>query len=150
MNPELALEMIRAAFPIGIDVPVPLLIGGRFFTATRINEIHRREERNGIRVSNLGNNSFLSWNVFSTTINLLTELGGQATKGNAHGQGITLGHELLSTDSIEGRVASVVYNMQIGQIVFQRITPIVGILIHAGICQNIPNGLEFLPEFQHQ
>ena len=79
------------------------------------------------------------------TINLLNELGGVVLKGN--GISGKLGTTITPTNSIEGRVASVVYNKVEGSYVFRRITPIVGMLIYAGICQNTGRYLSFLPQF---
>ena len=136
MNEELVIEILETEFPLNVEIQVPKLRGGNF-TVVRNNE--------GIVVSNLGNNPFLPWLVFTTTINLLNELGGVVLKGN--GISGKLGTTITPTNSIEGRVASVVYNKVEGSYVFRRITPIVGMLIYAGICQNTGRYLSFLPQF---
>lgn len=47
-----------------------------------------------------------------------------------------LGDGNLSIDSIEGYIAKEVYNKEIGDSVFRRITPIVNILIWSELCEN--------------
>lgn len=52
-----------------------------------------------------------------------------------------LGDERLPLDSIEGYITCCLYNKKIGDSVFRRVTPIAGILIWAGICENEPGYL---------
>lgn len=47
-----------------------------------------------------------------------------------------LGEKGVSLDSIEGYIASEVYDKKIGESVFRRITPIVNILIWVSVCEN--------------
>jgi len=93
----------------------------------------------GIDVSNLGNQPFLPWEVFTETVSLLIRQGGSADKGNA--MGYRLGSEELPMDSVEGHVAHTVYGKQKGESVFRRITPIANILVWSGICINEPGRL---------
>lgn len=51
---------------------IPLLNYNRFFLAELVD--------NGIKVNNLGNNPFLIWDVFTTTVELLENFGGVAKK----------------------------------------------------------------------
>lgn len=109
----------------GIAV-IPLMKSDKTFKATCIEE--------GIEVSNLHNQSLLSWEVFYKTIELLNQNGGKAIKGEAmNGR---LGDSKLPIDSIEGYIAYKVYGKKIGDSVFRRISPISGILNWAGICEN--------------
>ena len=70
------------------------------------------------------------------TVELLEQLGGAARRGDA--MNARLGAAGLPLDSVEGRVAQVVYGKQTGETVFRRITPIACILIWAGICDPEP------------
>lgn len=109
----------------GIAV-IPLMKSDKTFTATCTEE--------GIQVSNLGNQSLLSWEVFYKTIELLNQNGGKALKGDAmKGR---LGDSKLPIDSIEGYIAYKLYGKVLGDVVFRRISPISGILTWAGICKN--------------
>jgi len=129
MNSLEYIEMIKNAFHRINDLhQIPLLTANNFFTAHMVPE--------GIIVDNLGSNSLLVWSVFESTIDLLIAngVGVPVIKGNAMNN--LLGDSGLPIDSIEGYVAQKVYNMQIGQVVFRRISPIVGILRWAGIARN--------------
>lgn len=94
------------------------------FTAKLLDE--------GISVSNLGTSTLLPWEVFGAVIELLGKMEShQAAKGDAmNGK---LGDERLPLDSVEGYIASEVYGKQKGSIVFRRITPVVKILVKAGV-----------------
>ena len=96
------------------------------FTATYNNE--------GIQVSNLGSQGFLSWEVFYETIDMLKQNGGKASKGDAMAG--RLGDSKLPIDSVEGYIAYKVYGKALGDVVFRRISPICGILKWAEICLN--------------
>lgn len=105
---------------------IPLMKSDGTFTATYNNE--------GIKVSNLGSQSLLPWNVFYETVNLLKQKGGKVSKGDAmNGK---LGDSKLPIDSVEGYVAYKVYGKELGDTVFRRISPISGILKWAEICLN--------------
>lgn len=88
----------------------------------------------GILVDNLKNEPYLEWKVFEKTIELLEQEGGNALKGNAMNN--KLGEKGLPYNSIEGYIAKEVYGKKTGDSVFRRITPIVNILIWAGVCEN--------------
>lgn len=88
----------------------------------------------GILVNNLNNEPFLAWAVFEKAIELLEREGGSALKGDAMGS--RLGEEGLPINSIEGYIAKEVYGKKTGDSVFRRISPIVNILIWAGVCKN--------------
>ena len=104
----------------------------RSFTATL--------KEDGISVDNLGKQQpFLPWKVFVETINLLTDKGGVAIRGDAMGP--KLGSEKLPIDSVEGHIAITVYGQNMGDTVFRRITPVASILVWAGICENLPGKL---------
>jgi hypothetical protein len=135
MNAIEAVEIIQRRFAeIGSPTQVPLLRGGGSFTVELTDE--------GFMVNNLGNQPFLPWAVFAETISLLIRQGGIADRGNAQVQGIRLGDEGLSLESVEGHIAHVVYGRQLGQTVFRRITPIACILIWTGICEHEPGRLK--------
>ncbi len=112
----------------GSSAQIPLLKanrkGDRTFTA--------RLAGDGIYVSNLLDQSFLPWEVFTETIALLERSGGRTKKGDAMGS--KLGETGLPIDSVEGWIAYKVYKRNIGETVFRRITPIACILIWAKIC----------------
>lgn len=127
MDKLLAKELIINKFKKtdGLAV-IPLMKSDKTFTATYTDE--------GIQVSNLRNQSLLSWEVFYKTIELLNQNGGKAIKGDAmNGR---LGDSKLPIDSIEGYIAYKVYGKEIGDSVFRRISPISDILIWSGICEN--------------
>lgn len=88
----------------------------------------------GIVVDNLKNEPFLEWKVFEKAIELLEKEGGIALKGDAMGS--KLGEPGLPLNSIEGYIAKEVYGKEVGDSVFRRISPIVNILIWAGVCKN--------------
>lgn len=134
MNSVTALEMIKSKFEVtGSPVKIPLQ-NSKSFTATIITE--------GIEVDNLGNQSFLPWKVFEETINLLVMNGGKAERGDAR-KG-KLGDEDLPLNSVEGHIASVVYEKEIGKSILARISPVAGILIWAKICEHTPGELVLL------
>ncbi len=97
----------------------------------------------GVNVNTLGNQPFLSIDVFVSTISLLsTNEGHRALKGSAmEGR---LGDEFLPFNSIEGHVAKVVYGKLSGSVVFRRITPISKILEIAGVCLNCMGFLKMI------
>ncbi|MBV7506771.1 hypothetical protein KW850_16015 [Bacillus sp. sid0103] len=129
------LENIKEKFKQSSNsVEIPLFKGQKTFQAT-LND-------HGIRVSNQSSQPLLSWAVFEETIGLLKEKNGSALKGDA--MKYKLGESGLPIDSIEGRIAFKVYGKQLGQNVFRRITPIVCILVWAGICVNERGKLVFL------
>ena len=105
---------------------IPLMKSNRTFTATYNKE--------GVKVSNLGSQGLLSWEVFYETIEILNKNGGKASKGDAmKGK---LGDIKLPLDSVEGYIAYKVYGKALGKTVFRRISPISGILKWAEICLN--------------
>jgi len=108
----------------GSPAKIPLLRGPRSFSA----ELSDR----GILVDNLGNQPFLPWKVFQETVRILVKNDGRAKRGDA--MNCRLGDPNLSTNSIEGHIAHVLYNKQEGETVFRRITAIACILIWAGVC----------------
>lgn len=93
----------------------------------------------GVIVSDLGNQPFLPWEVFTETVSLLIRRGGSAEKGNVMGH--RLGTDGLPMDSVEGHVARAVYGKQKGESVFRRVSPIANILVWSGICVNEPGRL---------
>ena len=112
----------------GGNAEIPLLRGNRTFSAEVVN--------GGINVSNLGNQPYLSWEVFEEAVKLLKEQGGRVVRGNAMKN--KLGEPSLPLNSLEGHIANKVYGKQIGDSVFRRITPVVCILVWAGICSTKP------------
>jgi hypothetical protein len=125
MNMIESISTIKIKFTdLGQSVKIPLLKDG-YFNAQITEE--------GIIVDNLGNQPLLPWVVFQEAICVLIRNGGHAKRGNA--MAYKLGEDRLSLDSLEGHIAFVVYNKQIGDTVFRRITPIACILIWAGICK---------------
>ena len=113
------------------EVEIPLMNAGKSFTARWNDE--------GIWVSNLGNQPLLKWAVFRTAIDLMIEKdtarkGARILKGKA--VGYTLGSPEFPLDSIEGRVAHKVFEIQPGKNTYRKISAIVGILSWAGICTN--------------
>ncbi|GAH61929.1 unnamed protein product, partial [marine sediment metagenome] len=98
----------------------------------------------GVRVDNLGTQPDLPWAVFREAVALLIRNGGQASRGDAM-QG-KLGDERLPLNSVEGHIAYAVYGRRLGDSVFRRITPIVCVLIWAGLCEAAV-GRVILPTF---
>jgi len=117
----------------GNPAEVPLVKGGNF-TAQIIE--------GGIIVSNLGNDGFLPWNVFSTVIELLEKNNGRAVRGDA--MNCRLGDPGLPIDSVEGVIALKVYGKEEGDSVFRRITPVACLLIWANLCTHEPGQLVLL------
>lgn len=112
---------------------IPLLKGGTFKAELKDD---------GIEVSNLGTSPLLIWEVFDELEKLFEQQGFRVIKGDA--MNFKLGESRLGTDSIEGRVAARVYGKTLGDSVFRRISPIVGILRWAGICKNAGKYLELI------
>jgi len=119
----------------GDPAKIPLMNGKQFFEA--------RSEDDGIYVDNLKNQPFLPWKIFSEAINCLKENGGQVKKGNAINS--RLGDSNLDLNTMEGYIASKVYDCEIGDTVFRRITPIASILAWAEICENTRGQICLLP-----
>ena len=128
-----AIDLIKARFlSEGNSAEIPKMRGGTFNAWLR---------EDGIEVDNLNpSNNLLPWAVFQTAIETLIANGGTAEKGDAMAG--TLGSEKLPTNTIEGSVASKVYDVKPGESVFRRITPVTGILTWAGICENLPGALK--------
>ncbi len=117
---------------------IPLLKGDKTFQAQLSHD--------GVYVNNLGNQPFLPWTVFTETVLLLTRKGGRVFRGDAMNS--KLGSRDLPIDSVEGYIAHVVYNKQIGETVFRRVTPVACILIWAGICTYEIRQLVLSPSFR--
>ena len=129
------VDTIKRRFEeVGPSVRVPLLNGGRFFTAEITEE--------GIWVSNLGTEPLLPWAVFEEAVSLLIRSGGHADRGDA--MKCRLGDDGLSLDSVEGNIAAVIYGKKQGDTVFRRITPVACLLIWAGMCGHSPGELVLL------
>jgi hypothetical protein len=127
----------------GIDgsTEIPMLIGDKPITVTPVRTADNYVI--GVNVDNLGNQPFLSIDVFVAVISLLNlSPNRMAEKGSAMNG--TLGSDELPVDSVEGHVAKVVYGVEVGGVVFRRITPIVNILIVAGVCENDPGSLRLI------
>jgi len=129
MTTQQKIEKIKKKFgEMNVEFQIPLLIGNNSFTAKMIPE--------GIWVSNLGENPVLVWAVFEKAIDLLISngIGVPVMKGDAMKP--RLDDPELPLDSIEGAVAHQVYSKQPQDVVFRRISPIVGILRWAEIATN--------------
>ena len=88
------------------------------------------------------NNYFLlEWEVFDELEELFKEKGPFVLKGDA--MNFKLGESGLPIDSIEGRVAYKIYDKGWGDRAFRRISPIVGILVWADICEIKEENLVF-------
>jgi len=123
-----AVNAIKRKFAqTGHPTEIPLLKGGSF-TADLVDE--------GIVVNNLGAQPFLPWVVFQEAVCVLMRNGGHAERGNA--MKAKLGEKDLSSDSVEGLIAHVLYGKNPGDTMFRRIIPISCILIWAGICDAAP------------
>ena len=108
---------------------IPLLKGGHF-TATVTDD--------GINVDNLGSQPLLPWVVFQEAICVLIRKNGRAERGDAMGSKLgdpglprTPWRDILPTS----------YTASGRDTVFRRITPIVCILVWAGICDTAPHEL---------
>ena len=129
MNITSVVDKITNKFAeTGSPVEIPLLRGGRTFTAELT--------AGGVSVSNLGAQPFLPWGVFQEAVCVLIRSGGSAQRGDAMNH--KLGDPELSFDSIEGHIAHVVYGKEKGDSVFRRITPIACILVWSGVCTARP------------
>ncbi|MEX2720361.1 MAG: hypothetical protein Q6362_002945 [Candidatus Wukongarchaeota archaeon] len=135
MEENKIVAIIKSRFEeIGNPAQISLLRGDGFFEAKMFDD--------GIYVDNLGTQPFLPWTVFTETFSLLKKEGGKAKKGNPMGP--RLGEKALPFNSIEGHIAYTVYGKKEGDSVFRRTTPIVNILIWAGICKKKIGDLELL------
>ena len=124
----------------------------RKFSETGSNTINIPKQRggsfkatiteNGIEVNNLGAQPFLPWRVFEEAVTLMDMNGGKASLGKA--MSARLGQPDLPFDSIEGHIASQVYERKAEDWVFRRIVPVSNILIWAGICKAARGGLILL------
>lgn len=127
MLPQIALRIIQQRLAAaGGEAQIPLMNGIDTFRAVLVD--------GGIEVDNLGQSPFLPWRVFTTTIELLNEQHGHVRKGNAMNN--RLGEPGLPFNSVEGAIATTVYNYSAGDTVFRRITPVAAILSWTGICIN--------------
>jgi hypothetical protein len=121
------ITIIKRHFDMkGNPARIPVMKGNRFFTAGL--------EEDGIYVDNLGDQPFLPWKVFTEAINCLKENGGQVRKGNSTDS--RLGDPNLDLNTMEGYIASKVYDCKTGDSVFRRTNPITSILAWAEICEN--------------
>jgi hypothetical protein len=126
-----ASTVIKQKFAnVGGEASIPLLRGGTF---------NARMVRDGIMVDNLSTQPFLLWRVFQEAVDLMGRQSGRAMRGNA--MKCLLGEARLPLDSVEGHIASVIYNKKPGEWVFRRVTPIAAILVWAGICRAEPGVL---------
>lgn len=134
MDVRQAVQQIQKKFAeTGSPASIPLIKGGEF-TATLVE--------GGVKVDNLGREPFLPWVVFQEAVCAMIRGGGRAKRGDAMQS--KLGDERLSTDSIEGHVAQVVFGKRPGDTVFRRITPIAAILIWANVCRPEPGALAII------
>lgn len=135
MNNSVVETITKRFQQVGSPAQIPLLRysqrGKSIFQAQLCSE--------GIIVDNLpDSNSLLPWEVFTETVKLLEDQGGKARKGSSV---YKLGSKKLPLDSIEGHIAHVVFNKQMGETVLRRISPITGILRWARICDSKPGEL---------
>lgn len=114
----------------GGQAQVPLLKGGTF-NATLVPL--------GVEVDTLGTQPFLPWSAFEEAVRCIRMCGGRAARGDAMQS--RLRESGLPLNSVEGHVATVVYERKPGDTVFRRITPIACLLIWAGICAAEPSEL---------
>ena len=105
------------------SVNIPLQRDGQFIA---------KVVEGGLEVDNLGTQPFLPWEVFEGIVDLLVRNGGRAQHGDAMNS--RLGQEGLPMDWVEGYIAKEIYGKQLGDSIFRRISPVVAILIWAGIC----------------
>lgn len=96
--------------------------------------IYYEEFGNGIYASNLPKGTLLSWKAFDCAVELLKKHNGKASKGNA--MRAKLGESELTLDTIEGYVAYKAYQVEPGNSVLRRISPLSAILEWCGICKN--------------
>ncbi len=133
-EPE-AVALIKKRFAeTGNPAQILMAKGGRTFSA-RLAVV-------GVYVDNLGNQPFLPWAVFTESVLLLEKKNGRVIKGNS--MKFKLGEPGLPIDSLEGHIAHKVYQKDLGDSVFRRITPVAGILVWAGICACEPGELILL------
>ena len=124
LNERSAINKIKLKFGEIDRVVIITLQTSGFFSARMTEE--------GVMVDNLGFYPFLPWTVFMETVNLLVRNCGRAEKGDAMSS--RLGEEGLSLETVEGRIAHVIYGRKIGETVFRRIAPISATLVWAGVC----------------
>jgi len=120
---------------------------GRFiYTNQKGNVVNCEVFDDGIIVDCLGNaphKDFLPWGVFWHAVNVMMENGGKAPRGSAMNS--PLGGKNLPFNSVEGRIANVIYGKQEGEHAFQRISPIAHILKASGVCIDQTGDLELDP-----
>ncbi len=120
----------------GNPAKIPLMSGKQFFEA--------RSEADGVYVDNLKKDPFLPWNIFSESVNCIKENGGKVKKGNATNS--RLGDPNLGLDTLEGYIASKVYDCKVGDAVFKRINAVASVLAWAEICENTRGQISLLEE----
>jgi hypothetical protein len=131
MNVISVVSVIKQKFAeTGSPTQIPLQ-AGKTFQAELVKD--------GVKVSNLGDQPFLHWAVFQEAVCVLIQNGGSTKRGDA--MRAKLGESELPLNSVEGHIAQVVYGKQAGDTVFRRIAPIAAILVWAGICDSAPGRL---------
>ena len=120
----------------GNPAKIPLMSGKQFFEV--------RSEADGVYVNNLKKDPFLPWNIFSESVNCIKENGGKVKKGNATNS--RLGDPNLGLDTLEGYIASKVYDCKVGDAVFKRINAVASVLAWAEICENTRGQISLLEE----
>lgn len=85
-----------------------------------------------VHVDCLGSSPNIPLAAFDAIERLLEEKQGRALRGSA--MRYQLGTDGLPLDSVEGRVAHITFNRQLGTNVLQRITPMACLLVWAGVC----------------
>lgn len=120
----------------GNPAKIPLMSGKQSFEA--------RSEADGVYVDNLKKDPFLPWKIFSESVNCIKENGGKVKKGNATNS--RLGDPNLGLDTLEGYIASKVYDCKVGDAVFKRINAVASVLAWAEICENTRGQISLLEE----
>ncbi|MFZ3076241.1 MAG: hypothetical protein WA114_08715 [Psychrobacter glacincola] len=88
----------------------------------------------------------LGWEAFDAAVEVVTNNGGKAKKGNAQ-SGAKLGSEKLMLDSVEGYIAHKVHGVQEGETAFGPGFVICAILDWAEVCKNERGYLRISPTF---
>lgn len=107
-------------------------------------QIYYEDFGNGIYATNLPHHRVITWSALNAAIELLTESGGKAIKGNAmKGK---LGSTDLPLNSVEGYIAVKAYGAKKGDSCLRMISSVAAILEWCGICKNGYGYLELISD----
>lgn len=115
-------------------------------TRDKTFDIYYEPYGNGIIATNIPKSRVLTWKAFDCAIDIISQNGGKALKGQAMKSKV--GEDDLPLTSVEGYVAYHAYGVKLGESTIRTISALSGILDWAGICKNGYGYLEFKASFK--